>query len=98
MIVGVVKIELHIPHARSLKDKRQVVKSLVHKISHRFNVSVSEIDNHELWQVGTIAVAHVGRRRADVERLLRNVAAFGEGVSAGEIVRSTFEFYNPEKD
>lgn len=98
MIVGVVRIELHIPQARSLKDKRQVIKSLVHKISHRFNVSVSEIDHHELWQIGTIAVAHVARRQADVEKLLRNVAAFGEGVSGGEIVRSTYEFYNPEKD
>lgn len=98
MIVGVVRIELHIPQARSLKDKRQVIKSLVHKISHRYNVSVSETDNHELWQVGTIAVAHVARRQADVKKLLGSVAAFAEGVSGGEIVRCIYEFYNPEKD
>ena len=98
MIVGVSRIELHIPQARSLKDKRQVIKSLAHKISHRFNVSVSEVANHELWQIGTIAVAHVANTRTDVEKLLRNVTALAEGASGGEMIRSTYDFYNPEKD
>lgn len=98
MIVGVVRIELHIPQARSLKDKRQVIKSLAQRISHRFNVSVSEINNHELWQRGDIAVAHVANRQRDAEKLLKTVAEFAEDVSGGEIIRTSWGFYNPEKD
>ena len=98
MIVGFCKIELHIPQARSLKDKRQVVKSLAHKISHRFNVSVSEIDDHDLWQRGTIGVAHVANNHTAVAKLLQSVAAFAEGISGGEVIRSTCSYYNPEKD
>lgn len=98
MIVGVSRIDLHIPQARSLKDKRQVVKSLVHRIAHRFNVSVSEIDGHDLWQTGTIAVAHVASSQTDSDRLLRSVTAYAEGISGGEIVRATYSYYNPDKD
>ena len=74
MFVGVSRIELHVSGARSLKDKRQVMKSLAHKIGHRFNVSVSEIDHHELWQRGTLAVAHVANNQREVEKGRANCA------------------------
>lgn len=98
MIVGVSRIELYIPEARSLKDKRQVMKSLAHKIAHRFNVSVSEVDNHDLWQRGTLGVAHVSNSRNEVEKLLRRITVFAEGSGNGEVVRCAYAFYDPEKD
>lgn len=97
MVVGVLRIELHIPQGRSLKDKRQVVKSLAHRISHRFNVSVSEIDFHDLWQRGSIAVAHVSTSRTDAEKLLNNVAKFAES-NYVEVVRFDMRYFNPEED
>jgi len=98
MIVGSCRIELFLAGSRSLKDKRQVVKSLTNKISHRFNVSVSEIDHHELHQRGVIGVAHVGRTRSEVERLLNHVARYAENVSREEVVRCVINFHDPEKD
>ena len=98
MIVGSCRIELFLAGARSLKDKRQVVKSLTNKIAHRFNVSVSEIDHHELRQRGVIGVAHVGRTRGDVERLLNHVARYAENVSGEEVVRCVINYHDPEKD
>lgn len=98
MFVGVSRIELHVSGARSLKDKRQVIKSLAHKIGHRFNVSVSEIDHHGLWQWGTLAVAHVANNQKEVEKVLQKVTIFAEANSEAEVVRCSYSFFNPEKD
>ena len=58
--VGVLTLELRLDDAHSLKDKRQIVKSLKDRLRGRFNVSVSEIDYQDLWQRGLVAVATVG--------------------------------------
>jgi uncharacterized protein YlxP (DUF503 family) len=98
VIVGTCRIELFIAGSQSLKDKRQVVKSLTHKIAHRFNVSVSEIDHHDLRQRGTIAVANVGPSRHEVERLLNRVAGYAQSASGEDIVRCVMFYFDPEKD
>ena|SRR3990170_3763960 len=98
MFVGISRIELHVSGARSLKDKRQVVKSLAHKIGHRFNVSVSEIDHHDLCQRGTLAVAHVANNQREVEKVLQKIAVYTEANADAEVVRITDTFFNPEKD
>ena len=98
MFVGVSRIELHVSGARSLKDKRQVMKSLAHKIGHRFNVSVSEVDHHELWQRGTLAVAHVSNNQHEVEKVLQKITAYAEANTVAEVVRCTYSFFDPEKD
>jgi len=59
MIIGVRTFDLYIPGCRSLKEKRFVVKSLRDKIRSRFNVSVAEVDHHDLWQRVKIAVVVV---------------------------------------
>ena len=48
--IGVLTLELHIEAAHSLKEKRHVVKSLKERLRGRFNVAVSEIDYHDVWQ------------------------------------------------
>ncbi len=98
MIVGVGRIELLLGGAQSLKDKRQVMKSLSSRIARRFNVSVSEIDNHELWQRGTLAVAHVSQTQREVEKLLHKVSAFAESNGHAEVIRCTYTYFNPEQD
>ena len=75
-----------------------MIKSLVHKVAHRFNVSVSEIDNHDRRQRGTIAVAHVSNTRQDVEKLLRTVGLYAESVSGGEIISSIYDYHDPDAD
>ena len=59
MVVGVLTIDLVIYEAMSLKDKRRVVKSLKDRISHRFNVSVAEVDRQDARQRAVIGVAMV---------------------------------------
>ena len=59
MIVGICTLELHIPAAQSLKEKRGVVKSLKKRIQNRFNVSIAEVGGQDKWQVATLGMATV---------------------------------------
>lgn len=59
MHVGVLTLELAIYDAYSLKDKRRVVKSLKDRVRARFNVSVAEVDHHDVHRRATVAVAMV---------------------------------------
>ena len=56
MVVGLATIELHIPASHSLKDKRQVLKSLLDTTRQKFNVSAAEVDHLDIWRRATIAV------------------------------------------
>jgi uncharacterized protein YlxP (DUF503 family) len=69
MVIGVCRIYLQIPESHSLKDKRRVVKSLTQRVQARFNVSVAEVADQELWQsaeIGIVAVSSSGRHVDDV--------------------------------
>jgi uncharacterized protein YlxP (DUF503 family) len=54
MNVGVCRISLRLPENLSLKGKRQVLKSITTRIRNKFNVSVAEIDDHDLWQLASL--------------------------------------------
>ena len=59
MVVAVLKVVLSIPHATSLKDKRRVLKSVKDKLRNRFNVSVAEIGEQDIWQTAHLGIAVV---------------------------------------
>ncbi len=59
MVIGVMTLEFHLPSCQSLKSKRYVVKSLKERLFNKFNVSVAEVDFHDLWQRTKIAVVVV---------------------------------------
>ena len=73
--IGVLTLELRLEHAHSLKDKRQVVKSLKDRLRHKFNVAVAEIDHHDAWQRAAIAAVTISPDRAYAEQLLQAVEA-----------------------
>jgi uncharacterized protein len=57
--VGICKIKLRLPDNLSLKGKRQVVKSLTARLKNKFNVSVAEVEDNDLWQLATLGVCFV---------------------------------------
>lgn len=73
MFIGVCTIEMHIPQSGSLKTKRQSLKSLKDRIRSRFNVSVAEIDNNDLWQKASLAVAAVSNDKSHLNQTLDHV-------------------------
>lgn len=76
MVVGILVIELHIPLNRSLKGKRQVVKSLKERVKHRFNVSIAEVGDLDLWQKAVIGVSCVANEKGFVNQVLDQVVDF----------------------
>lgn len=73
MIVGISIFELHLPHSRSLKQKRKVVKGMVERIHHRFRVSIIESDHHDLHQRSEISIALVALTDHDAERIFDSI-------------------------
>ena len=63
MPVAVLTLEIHIEHARSLKDRRQVVRSLKEQLSHGFNISIAELDEAITWQSATLGIAAISGSR-----------------------------------
>lgn len=73
MPVTLLTIELHIEHAQSLKDRRQVVRSIKDKLRQGFNVSVSELDEAATWRSATLGISAVSRSRDYLSGLMDQV-------------------------
>ncbi|MBX6341465.1 MAG: DUF503 domain-containing protein [Thermomicrobiaceae bacterium] len=78
MVVGVCHLTLRIPDAHSLKEKRRTVKSLTQRVQSRFNVSIAEVDDLDVWQVATIGLACVSNSSRHVDETLSSVIRFVE--------------------
>jgi uncharacterized protein YlxP (DUF503 family) len=59
MPVAKLTVELSIPHAQSIKDRRQVLRSLKDKLRHGFNISIAELDDANLWNRATLGIAAI---------------------------------------
>lgn len=91
MIVGICTVELFIPDAQSLKSKRQVLNSLKDKLRDKFNVSVAEVDEQDLWQKAVLGIACVANETAYVNQVLDQVLNQIRAVPMVEIVQSRIE-------
>ena len=76
MIIGVCKIKLRIPENISLKGKRSVVKSIITQLKNKFNVSVAEVDDQQLWQIATLGVCSVSNDSRHANEVLTKVTNF----------------------
>ena len=79
------KLTFHIPHAASLKDKRQIRRSLIEKTRQRFNVSIAEVDTQDTHQTLTIGIAVVSGEAAHALRSLDEVIRFMEEHADAEL-------------
>jgi len=73
MFIGVCTIEMHIPESGSLKTKRHSLKSLKDRIRAKFNVSVAEVDDNDLWQKASLAVAALSNDKSHLNQTLDHV-------------------------
>ncbi len=78
MIIGVLTIELFLGEASSLKDKRKIIKSVVDRIRARFNVSVAEVGDQDIWQRSTIGISFVSCDQAHVHKVFAAIIRFVE--------------------
>ena len=76
MNVGVLIINLRIAGNSSLKEKRQVVKSIIAQMKNRFNVSIAEVEDNDKWQLATIGVCCVSNDKKHTNDVLTKVESF----------------------
>jgi len=86
MYVESATLSFYIPHASSLKDKRQVCRSLIDKTRQRFNASVSEVATQDMHQQLTIGVAVVSGDIAHAQRSINEIIRYMEEHANGELI------------
>ncbi len=93
MIVGVCTIELRIRDARSLKTKRQVLKSITTRVKNNFNVAIAEVDYQDKWQRSLLGVAVVSTALDHANGILDKVVNFVESMYMAELLDYHIEFW-----
>lgn len=73
VFVAVLTLELFIPHAQSLKDKRQILKSIKEHVRGKYNVSIAEINFHDKWQRARLGLSMLGNDKTHIEACLQSI-------------------------
>ncbi len=96
MITAIARIELGLEGCRSLKDKRQIVRSIIERARVRFQVAIAEVDDQDLWQRATIGVACVSGNGAHAHEVMQKVVDFVTTANAeAEVLDSIIELVEP---
>ena len=96
MLVALERFDLRIPACGSLKEKRHVVKTLTNAIRTKFNVSVAEVDHHDLWQRTTLAVGAVSGEAYHAKRVLHEVEKLIERWAEVDLIQAELTLHYPE--
>jgi len=72
IVIALLTLDIHVPHAQSLKDKRMVVRSIKDRLRSKFNVAVAEVDHQELWQRAQLSVVSVGSDEGYLNQMLQH--------------------------
>jgi uncharacterized protein len=76
MIVGICQITLHLPECHSLKEKRQVIKSVMARVRHQFEVAIAEVEEQDRWQIAVLGVSCVSNSKQHVDEILGHVERY----------------------
>jgi hypothetical protein len=91
MIVGLLTVELHIPGAQSLKDKRMVLRGVKDRLK-KFNAAVAEVDHQDRWQRAELGIVTISTSTEAVDRALASIVDEIERTEPGLITRTHVEF------
>ena len=91
MIVGVLKLSLVLPENHSLKGKRGVIKRIQARVADKFNISVGECGDQDLWQSAVLGFAVIGSSEPVVQATLQKVVDFVDGMGLAQVGDSSSE-------
>jgi len=78
MVVATCVIKLNLNGVRSLKEKRQVLKSILSRLQRKYNMAVAEIDCHDVWQTAVIGIVSVGNNSAHLHGMMEKAVSWIE--------------------
>ncbi|HZB97856.1 MAG TPA: DUF503 domain-containing protein [Candidatus Sulfotelmatobacter sp.] len=91
MVVGTLTVTLQVPDSSSLKEKRQVVRSLTARLRNTFNVSVAEVADQDVWQLATLGIACVSGNGRHADEMCQKVLRFVDDEAEALVTSSRFE-------
>jgi uncharacterized protein YlxP (DUF503 family) len=86
LFVGVLRLTLHLPEPGSLKSKRHLLRSAIDRVKAKFNVSIAEVGENDLWQRSVVGVAAVGNDHGFVNETLDKVGDFIASMHGGQLL------------
>ena len=90
--VGVLRLTVYLHENHSLKGKRSVLRRVKARVREKFNVSIAEADDHDLWQRAVIGISQVGTDQAFVDGALREVVRCIDDMQLVELGEEQLEF------
>jgi uncharacterized protein len=93
MPVGVLTLEIQIPYAHSLKEKRAVIRKMRDRLRARFNVAVAELDHQDVWQRATLGVVSISESQVLLESIFRQILAESENILGDDVADHVLEFF-----
>ena len=93
MPVGVLTLEIQLPYAHSLKEKRAVLQKMRGRLRSRFNVAVAELDQQDVWQHATFGVVSISNSQELLDSLLRRVLAEVESILGDDVADYFLDFF-----
>ena len=91
MPVGLLTLELHIPDAQSLKDKRQVLRSLKDKLRREFNVAVAEMEHQDSWQRSVVGIVTISNEEKHLREVLQKVLDEADRILGSFLINQAIE-------
>ena len=92
MVVGVLQQELLLPDTHSLKGKRSILRTVKARVRNKFNVSIAECGDHDIWQRALLGVGQVGVDQPHVDACLREVVRFIDRLHLANLGAEQIEF------
>jgi len=91
MNIGLLTFQIVIPHAQSLKDKRQVIRSLRDRLK-KFNISFAECDHQNLWQRSTVGIVAISSSHLILKKTLQSIENEIENTLNGDLIHTQVEY------
>ena len=91
MLILTGHFELILPYSSSLKEKRKIIQSIIGKQRKRFNISICEIEYHDLWQRTKIGFAAISSQNRDLENIVQSLQNHLDSLSEAEISRFEYD-------
>ncbi|MFQ5742236.1 MAG: DUF503 domain-containing protein [Acidobacteriota bacterium] len=92
MTIGLCTLEFHLPGCRSLKEKRRFLNSLRGRICNCYNVALSEVDYHDLWQRSVVGIVSISNSREIVDRTFQKILREAEAQARVELISFQMKF------
>jgi len=92
MPVGVLTLEIELPYAHSLKEKRAVLRKIRDRLRARFNVAIAELDHQDAWQHATLGVVSISNSQPLLDSVFRQVLGEVENILGQDVANHTLEF------